>query len=232
MLDQAFEALKTYDWGAERNVLSPINEAVLSTRNDSAARNELESRLVAALKTPISRDAKDFVCRKLMQIGTAASVPTLAELLSVKDLSHMARFALERIPAQEAAQAIRDALPKISGPLKLGMISSLGQRKDSASVPLLAKLLMDTDPAIVRSAALALGSIRTSESAKALSNARPTSPETQLAVLDASLSCAEALLAAGNKGDAIAIYKSLLGDGQPKQVRLAATRGILACAGR
>jgi len=232
MLDQAFEALKTYDWGAERNVLSPINEAVLSTRNDTAARNELESRLVAALKTPISRDAKDFVCRKLMQIGTAASVPTLAELLSVKDLSHMARFALERIPAQEAAQAIRDALPKISGPLKLGMISSLGQRKDSASVPLLAKLLMDTDPAIVRSAALALGSIRTSESAKALSNARPTSPETQLAVLDASLSCAEALLAAGNKGDAIAIYKSLLGDGQPKQVRLAATRGILACAGR
>jgi len=232
MLDQAFEALKTYDWGAERNVLSPINEAVLSTRNDTAARNELESRLVAALKTPISRDAKDFVCRKLMQIGTAASVPTLAELLSVKDLSHMARFALERIPAQEAAQAIRDALPKISGPLKLGMISSLGQRKDSASVPLLAKLLMDTDPAIVRSADLALGSIRTSESAKALSNARPTSPETQLAVLDASLSCAEALLAAGNKGDAIAIYKSLLGDGQPKQVRLAATRGILACAGR
>ena len=232
MLDQAFEALKTYDWGAERNVLSPINEAVISSRNDTAARNELESRLVAALKTPISRDAKDFVCRKLMQIGTAASVPTLAELLSVKDLSHMARFALERIPAQEAAQAIRDALPKISGPLKLGIISSLGQRKDSASVPLLAKLLMDTDPAIVRSAALALGSIRTSESAKALSNARPTSPETQLAVLDASLSCAEALLAAGNKGDAIAIYKSLLNDGQPKQVRLAATRGMLACAGK
>ncbi len=232
MLDQAFEALKTYDWGTERNVLNPINEAVISSRNDAAARKELESRLVEAIKTPISRDAKDFVCRKLMQIGTAASVPTLAELLSDKDLSHMARFALERNPAPEAAQAIRDALPKITGPLKLGIISSLGQRKDSASVPLLAKLLMDTDPAIVRSAALALGSIRTSESAKALSNAKPTSPETQLAVVDASLSCAEALLAAGNKGDAIAIYKSLLGEGQPKQVRVAATRGMLACASK
>ncbi len=232
MLDQAFEALKTYDWGTERNVLNPINEAVISSRNDAAARKELESRLVEAIKTPISRDAKDFVCRKLMQIGTAASVPTLAELLSDKDLSHMARFALERNPAPEAAQAIRDALPKITGPLKLGIISSLGQRKDSASVSLLAKLLMDSDPAIVRSAALALGSIRTSESAKALSNAKPTSPETQLAVVDASLSCAEALLAAGNKGDAIAIYKSLLGEGQPKQVRVAATRGMLACASK
>ena len=232
MLDQAFEALKTYDWGVERNVLNPINEAVISSRNDAAARKELESRLVAALKTPISRDAKDFVCRKLMHIGSVASIPTLAELLSDKDLSHMARFALERNPTPEAAQAIRDALPKITGPLKLGIISSLGQRKDSASVPLLAKLLMDTDPAIVRSAALALGSIRTSESAKALSNAKPTSPETQLAVVDASLSCAEALLAAGNKADAIAIYKSLLGEGQPKQVRVAATRGMLACAGK
>ena len=95
MLDQAFEALKTYDWGAERSPLEPINEAVISSRNDAVARKDLEARLIAALKTPISRDAKDYVCRKLMQIGTAASVSTVAELLADKDLSHMARFALE-----------------------------------------------------------------------------------------------------------------------------------------
>jgi HEAT repeat protein len=232
MLDQAFEALKTYDWGAERSPLEPINEAVISSRNDAVARKDLEARLIAALKTPISRDAKDYVCRKLMQIGTAASVSTVAELLADKDLSHMARFALERNPAPEAAQALRDALPRVAAPLKVGIISSLGQRRDVASVASLAKMLNDTDGTIARSAALALGAIRTSEAAKALSNAKATAPETQIAITDASLSCAESLLAVGNKSEALVIYKSLLGEGQSKQVRLAATRGMLACSGK
>lgn len=232
MLDQAFEALKTYDWGAERSPLEPINEAVISSRNDAVARKDLEARLIAALKTPISRDAKDYVCRKLMQIGTAASVSTVAELLADKDLSHMARFALERNPAPEAAQALRDALPRVAAPLKVGIISSLGQRRDVASVASLAKMLNDTDGTIARSAALALGAIRTSEAAKALGSAKATAPETQIAITDASLSCAESLLAAGNKSEALVIYKSLLGEGQSKQVRLAATRGMLACSGK
>ena len=232
MLDQAFEALKTYDWGAERSPLEPINEAVISSRNDAVARKDLEARLIAALKTPISRDAKDYVCRKLMQIGTAASVSTVAELLADKDLSHMARFALERNPAPEAAQALRDALPRVAAPLKVGIISSLGQRRDVASVASLAKMLNDTDGTIARSAALALGAIRTSEAAKALGNAKATAPETQIAITDASLSCAESLLAVGNKSEALVIYKSLLGEGQSKHVRLAATRGMLACSGK
>ena len=232
MLDQAFEALKTYDWGAERSPLEPINEAIISSRNDAVARKDLEARLISALKTPISRDAKDYVCRKLMQIGTAASVSTVAELLADKDLSHMARFALERNPAPEAAQALRDALPRVAVPLKVGIISSLGQRRDVASVASLAKMLNDTDGTIARSAALALGAIRTSEAAKALSNAKANAPETQIAITDASLSCADSLLAVGNKSEALVIYKSLLGEGQSKQVRLAATRGLLACSGK
>ena len=232
MLDQAFEALKTYDWGAERSPLEPINEAIISSRKDAVARKDLEARLISALKTPISRDAKDYVCRKLMQIGTAASVSTVAELLVDKDLSHMARFALERNPAPEAAQALRDALPRVAVPLKVGIISSLGQRRDVASVASLAKMLNDTDGTIARSAALALGAIRTSEAAKALSNAKANAPETQIAITDASLSCADSLLAVGNKSEALVIYKSLLGEGQSKQVRLAATRGLLACSGK
>ena len=51
MLDQAFDALKTYDWGTDRNVLKPIDEAVVATHGDAAARQELETRLAAVLKT-------------------------------------------------------------------------------------------------------------------------------------------------------------------------------------
>jgi HEAT repeat protein len=232
MLDQAFEALKTYDWGTDPKVLSPIDEALVATRGDAAARQALEARLVAVLKTDVSRDAKDFVCRKLTVIGTAASVPTLAELLANRDLSHMARYALERIPAPEAAQAMRDALPKIDNALKLGVMGSLGVRQDVASVPALVALLGDADVTVARSAALALGAIRAPEAARALREAKPEKIEAKIAVTDACLACAEGLLAAGKKGEAMAIYKGFIGEEQPKHVRLAATRGMLACAGK
>jgi HEAT repeat protein len=232
MLDQAFEALKTYDWGTDPKVLSPIDEALVATRGDAAARQELEARLVAVLKTDVSRDAKDFVCRKLTVIGTAASVPALAELLPAKDSSHMARYALERIPVPEAAQAMRDALPKLDNALKLGVMGSLGVRQDVASVPALVALLGDPDVAVARSAALALGAIRAPEAARALREAKPEKIEAKTAVTDACLACAEGLLAAGKKGEAMEVYKAFIGEDQPKHIRLAATRGMLACAGK
>ena len=232
MLDQAFEALKTYDWGADPKALNPIDEAIVATHDDAAGRKELEDRLAAVLKTDVSRDAKDFVCRKLRVIGSAASVPTLAELLPDKENSHMARYALERISAPEAAQAMRDALPKLEGELKTGVVGSLGVRKDVASVPALTALLGDTDVKVARSAALALGAIRAPEAVKALRDAKPESAESKIAVIDALLACAEELLAAGKRAEAMAIYKDFMGEDQPKHVRLAATRGMLACAGK
>ncbi len=229
MLDQAFDALKTYDWGTDKKVLQPIDEASLG--DDAAARKELETKLAAVLKTGVSRDAKDYVCRKLMLVGTAASVPTLAEFLTDKDLSHMARYALERIPAPEAVAALRDSLAKVSGAQKIGVIGSLGSRRDAASVPLLAALLGDGDVAIAAAAACALGDIRSPEAAKALNDAKP-SDAVKPAVTDARLTCAEALLAAGDKGGALAIYSSLSGENEPKQVQTAAKRGKLACVGK
>ena len=232
MLDEAFEAIKTYDWGTDRKPLEEIDAAVIASHNDAAARTDLENRLVAVLKSEVSRDAKDFACRKLMIIGSAASVATLASLLSDKDLAHMARFALERIPAPAAAQALREALPKLNGSLKIGVISSLGVRRDADSVAPLAKLLTDSDSAVARAAAIALGDIRNSNAAKALSDAKSASTEVKPAVTDASLFCAEGLLAEGKKAEALAMFKAYVGEDQPKHVRLAATKGMLACAGK
>ena len=159
-LDKAFEALKTYDWGMDPNVLQPIDEAIVSTHGDAAARKDLETRLAAVLKTEASRAAKDVVCRALKTIGTAASVPALAALLADEKLSHMARYALERIPAPEAGQALRTALPKVTGKLKIGMISSLGVRGEEASLAPLQALLADSDAAVAQAAAHALGDDR------------------------------------------------------------------------
>jgi len=61
MLDQAFEALKTYDWGQDPKVLRPIDEAVVASYGDDAARQDLEQRLAEALKTDLTYDAKQVL---------------------------------------------------------------------------------------------------------------------------------------------------------------------------
>jgi HEAT repeat protein len=231
MLDQALTALKTYDWGQDPKTLSSIDDAIVASHGDAAKRKELEEQLAALLSGETTFDGKQNVCRYLMAIGTAASVPAVAALLADEKLSHMARYALERNPSAEAATALRDALPKVKGELKVGVISSLGSRGDNASVGALAELLGDGDPAVAVAAARALGAIRTAEASKALGQASPD-PKVQPAVTDAALSCAEALLASGKNIDALAIYKKFAGEGQPKHVKLAATRGMLACAGK
>ena len=231
MLDKALEALKTYDWGQDPKTLSPIDEAIVATYGNTEKRNELEGQLAAMLSTDATYDGKQTACRYLTTIGTAASVPALAALLTDEKLAHMGRYAIERNPAPEATAALRDLLPKVSGKLKIGLISSLGVRGDAASVAALGELVGDGDTAVATAAAGALGAIRTPEAAKALSLAKPDT-KVQSAVTDASLACAEALLSAGKNLDALATYKKFAGEGQPKHVRLAATRGMLACAGK
>ncbi|MEX1222910.1 MAG: HEAT repeat domain-containing protein [Pirellulales bacterium] len=230
MLDNAFEALNKYDWGQDPKVLKPIADAVVATHGDDAQRAELEGRLAAVLDTDATYDAKQFVCRKLVIVGTAASVPTVAKLLGDEKLSHMARYALERYDAPEAGAALRDALPKVDSPLKVGILSSLGSRGEAESVAVAGKYLADEDAAVATAAAKALGAIRTQAAADALGKAKPND-KARAAVTDASLACAEGVLAGGDKAAALAIYKRSAGEDQPKHVRLAATRGMLACAG-
>ena len=232
-LDAPFAALKAYDWGADAGSFKTIDEAVIAAHGDPGLRAELEKRLGEVLGGGTSRAAREFACRKLMMIGTAASVPALAALLGDKDNSHMARFALERIGAPEAAAALRTALGELTGDLRIGMISSLASRRDTASVPALAGLL-GGDAKTAAAAATALGTIRTPEALAALAAANPLAGgDVGRAVLDARLVCAEGLLAAGKRAEARAVYQTLVdaARGKPaaKAVELAATRGLLAC---
>lgn len=230
MLDDAFEVLRKFDWGDDLAELAPIEEATLAARGNREASQDLENRLIAALSLEISRDAKDYVCRKLAVLGTAAAVPALAAHLGNKPHSHMARYALEQITATEAGNALRGALSRLSGNLQIGVISSLGARRDTAAVAALSGLLRDHDPAVSRASALALGAIGNAESATALQAALGAGSGDKRILSDALLTCAEALLAVDQRSAALSIYKSLAGAEQGRLVRLAATRGMLACA--
>lgn len=234
-LDKPFEVLKAFDWGGDSSAFQPIDAAVVAAHADPAARADLEKRLAALLDAGTSRAVKEYVCRKLSLIGTALSVPKLAALLPEKEHSHMARFALERINAAEAAEALRKALGTVQGDLKIGMISSLAGRGDAASVPLLAALLAGESRTAV-AAADALGRIHSPEAIQALAAASGvTDKAAAAAISDARMACAESLLKQGKRAEAKAIYTSLAEAAAAgitptaKATRLAAARGILAC---
>jgi HEAT repeat protein len=232
-LDAAFTALAAYDWSADAAAFKPIDEAVIAAHGDAALRGDLERRLTAILGAGPSRAAKEYACRKLSMIGSAAAVPALAALLPDKDNSHMARFALERIAAPEAVDALRRALDTVAGDLRIGMISSLGSRRDAASLPALAKLLGGEEK-LAAAAAEALGMLATPDAEAALAAAKPAGAAAA-AVVDARLACADAMLAAGRRGEARKIYESIgaaAGDAskthRDRVVRIAARRGLFA----
>jgi HEAT repeat protein len=202
---------------------------MVAAHTDAAVRRNLEQRLIAALDAEISRDAKDYVCRKLAGIGSPTAVPVLSKMLSTEPNAHLARHALERIPGSEAAAALASAATQLTGKLKIGAIASIGARGETAGVSTLAPLLKDAEPAVARSAALSLGLIGGAEAAAVLQSAIDDGTGDKQANIDALLRCAESLLDASQTFEATAIYESLSGDRQPRLVRLAVTRGLLAC---
>ncbi len=229
MLDKALETVQSLKYGDDIEPLKAIDDAIVATHGNSDGRKQLETQMLEVLQSDATRNGKDYICRKLRLIGSEESVPALASLLSDKELSHMARYALESMPSDAAGAALREALPKVDGELKEGVISSLGVRQDDRSVPALAALVSGEDAAIAKSASEALGAIRTTNAAKALVNARPNAAAAA-SVTDSLLACAESLLAAGDKATALTIYQKVSSGEPPKYVKLAATRGMLACA--
>jgi len=189
---------------------------------------ESEGVLIAVLESDETSEEKKRACRKLSLIGTANSVPVLAELLTDNDLSHMARFALERIPDLAAGKALCDALAKVSGELKVGLISSIGIRKENRAVGYLIRLLKDPDSKIAAAAAIALGEIGTVETAKALVEFKAlVAKEIYAVVLDACLRCAENLHKAGMSKKAAKIYDQLYKEKHLDYIRIAGFRGLV-----
>ena len=228
-LDPAFVALPKWEWGQDQAPLAAINAAVALAHKDASLRLDLEKRLVALLQGQGTRAAKDFTCRTLSLVGGAASVPVLGSLLSDPDLSHMARYALERNPDVSASQVLREALPKATGQIKAGMINSLGERGDVQAVPLLVTALKDPDPEVAASAALALGKVPTPSAVQALAELRTVAGTAmQSTVNDACLQAAQTLLKQGAREAAAKIYESFFGDTKNKSLRVVGLQGLVA----
>lgn len=188
-----------------------------------------ENRLIAVLKSGASQEEKATACRQLARIATKESVPALASLLGDDKLSHMARYALEAVPDPSVDAALRDAMGRLKGKSLVGVIGSLGVRRDAKAVDAMIKLLGDSDGEVAQAAARALGKIGTPEAAKAIEEGLVGATGfKQFDFCDGLFRCAEALAAEGRNAQAQEIYDWLRGLPQaPQQIRAGALRGAI-----
>jgi hypothetical protein len=201
------------------------SQATFAGQDSKAPPASQESALLAVLKSSSSDKEKADACMKLARIGTKDSVPPLAELLGDEKIAHMARYALEPIPDPAVDDALREALGKLKGRPLVGVIGSIGVRRDAKACDGLCKLLKDEDSDVAKAAARALGSLATPAAVKELRKALAEVPAArQPAVCEGLFRSAESLSAHGQRSEAIAIYDRLSKPEMPRSVQDGAAR--------
>jgi hypothetical protein len=232
-LQGLLEKVKTYDWGQSRLALTEVSEIIKKAHSSPAELKKIEKSLLGVLTSDAKRAGKQYVCRELSIIGSEQSVSVLGKMLTDEETSDMARYALERIPGTAVNDVLRRALRAAKGKPKVGIINSLGQRRDRRAVRALGRLIGNSDKTVAAAAAAALGQIADSRATEALAEAKDkTSGKLQMLVLDSYLRCADQLVADGKRTQALAIYKELQKQGNPAPIRTAALRGMLSAAKR
>lgn len=222
--EAALTALAKYKFGEDRSALATVADALKAAKPDAAQLGALEAKLVALLEGDATVDAKNFICRELVVYGSAASVPALTRLLANPDVAATALWALENIPAPEAADALAKAV-STTGPLRVGLVQALGRR---GVVAPLEALLNDADAAVAEAAANALGTAGTESACAIVSAKRSSASGTLRATLDrAYLECADGLAAQGKNDAAVAAYRALIAPECAENVRSGALGGLV-----
>ncbi|MCE9524489.1 MAG: hypothetical protein K8R36_00375 [Planctomycetales bacterium] len=192
-----------------------------------------EKELIAILRSDAPKAEKALACKNLSVYGSSESVADLAKLLGDEQLASWCRIALEAIPGEAADESLRKAAGSLKGKLLVGVINSIGVRRDVGAVELLSGQLEDKDADIASAAAVALGKIGTAAAAKSL---RPKlaggSMVVRSAVADGCILCAERFLTDGNGAEATKIYDEVRKAEVPHQRIVEATRGAILARGK
>ena len=213
--------------------LEPVREMERLVREavgDKRRSAELEAALVPLLAPEVTPEARRFACQQLALIGSDASVPALARLLNDPETAGLACLAFGNRSSAKINSALRSALDTASGRARLQIISTLGHRRDATAVKALSRLARDADLETASAAVRALGEIASPAAARTVAALR-AAPRAGLeaALADASLRCADRLLADGKTRDAAAICDALLAVPQPPPIRRGAFLIRLRC---
>lgn len=158
-MDDLMAQLKAYDWGGDRGSLCGIDALVAAGHGDKDRLAQIEQNLLEILESDARLPAKEYACRQLALIGTAQCVPVLAGMLSDPELSDRARFALEAIPDASVDDALRAALDHAEGASRVGIVNTLGERRDQKAIPVLSEMRNNPDMVLSKAVEAALRKI-------------------------------------------------------------------------
>jgi HEAT repeat protein len=183
-------------------------------------------RILSDAKAPEFRKAR--ACQRAGELGAKEAVPAMAALLASEHLNTYARYGMEPIADPSVDDALLASLAKLKGNLQIGVINSIGKRRDAKAGPALAKMIYQPDADVARAALAALGQIGGVASKKELQTAvGKTTGMVKMAAADACLVCAERLMESGQRAEALDLYAFLSAPEIPKAARLAAMHGII-----
>jgi len=196
--------------------------------DDANAARDQERQLIKVLESDSPAADKAITCKRLAVYGTADAVPALAPLLANEQLASWARIALEVIPGPAADEALRKAMGQVQGRLLIGVMNSIGVRRDAQAVEGLTQQLQAADADVASAAAVALGRIGNAAATQTLQQALASAPAAvRSAVAEGCILCAERQLAAGQLADAAKLYDQVRQAEVPKPRVIEATRGAI-----
>jgi HEAT repeat protein len=121
---------------------------------------------------------------------------------------------------------------ELKGRLLIGVINSIGVRRDSEAVAGLTQKLQDKDAAVVSAAAVSLGKIGDKSASNALAKALAGSrSEVRSAAAMGLVRCAERALSSGDKAEAVRLYDLVRQADVPKQRTVEGTLGAILARG-
>ncbi|MCJ7599615.1 MAG: HEAT repeat domain-containing protein, partial [Methyloceanibacter sp.] len=196
-------------------------------------RKKLNEGLSGVLEGDAAYDAKQLACRQLALTATAEQVPILAKYLADEQMSHIALYVLTHIDSPAVDEALVAALDKAEGRARLGIINMLGNRRCSAAIKPLGKLMLSTDEETAVAAIRALGRIGTEAAhSQVMSHdgladlAKKFSESRVFALAQANIDSADRFLAEGHTNAARRLYRLMFDAYQPAYLRAAALKGL------
>jgi HEAT repeat protein len=217
-----------YESGASAEPLRQIEQAVREAVADPATRADVEAALIKLLAPSSTFEARRFACTQLAFLGSETSLSALTGLLNRPETTGMACLALGSCPSAKVNPLLRESLAKATGPARLQILVTLGDRRDPDAVRMLVPLTRSPDDAVCKTAIASLGKIASAPALEELAALRQKGdPVLARATAGASLVAADLVAQSGDVTTAKQIYTALLPATQPAQVRRAALSGLL-----
>ncbi|MDP6557752.1 MAG: HEAT repeat domain-containing protein [Pirellulaceae bacterium] len=211
--------------------LAPLFVCVLSVTAMGADDAAALLKVIQSTETSDVDRANAF--EKIGDIAGDDVVKPLIGFVGDQKWSHYARFALQKMEGENVTEALLQSLDALQGDLKLGVIVTIGRRRDASAVAPLAKLLASADAEVAESAAAALGWIGTTDAAAALTEAFGTEKDSNRreSLGAALLSAGQRLAKTGNTRAAIGVFDRVRDADLSKAFRIGATENAILARG-